>query len=435
MRTRVSRDSHSLIHRYSAPNLSPKTRSLIDNRDEKSLTRRYNAPNLSPKRSLIENIKDKLPAELIQRIGTRVLANRLGEMFQSPATKSIRTTLSDSQPRQPGQLSTFFRNINNNLRFADYFKLSFPQELIELIHKHSVLIPPTLENGKLTLNEAFRKNEPFIVNRLLKQGLDPSINYQDQFGLSAFHTAILTKHTPEAIELVKKGVDPFIADKNGHTALDMIAQLGETDKLTAILHVTREEFKSRNQSKIQELQTIAKEQETQITHYQEIYQPGELQAKLPRIIDPAQTKELAALIASGAADIHAKDVYGFTPLHWTVIVDGFLCRLLVAGGANMHATTVEGLTPLHMAVDAGRFDTTLALLAAGANIHAKDVYDSTPLHMAAEAGRFDITLALLKAGANSKATDKNNKTPVALARLHGHTKIAQAIEEYQRLYT
>ena len=101
--------------------------------------------------------------------------------------------------------------------------------------------------------------------------------------------------------------------------------------------------------------------------------------------ETSPTLQTINALINADADVRARDVFGFTPLHWA------------AGWV-------------------GKAEAVTALIAAGAVIEAKTDIGFTPLHRAAGYGTAEIINALLEEGADVTARAKNGVTPADLAR-------------------
>ena len=133
------------------------------------------------------------------------------------------------------------------------------------------------------------------------------------------------------------------------------------------------------------------------------------------------------------ADIHARDEYGETPLHYAAKYGtaGMVNVLLNAGAdADIDARDKFGETPLHYAASDGTAEMVNVLLNAGADadIDARDENGETPLHFAASDGTAEMVNVLLNAGANIEAReDKFGETPLHYAASDGTAEMVNVI--------
>ena len=91
--------------------------------------------------------------------------------------------------------------------------------------------------------------------------------------------------------------------------------------------------------------------------------------------------------------------WGSTPLHGAcgaLMKD--LAELLISRGADIHAADNEGLTALHMAAYAGGSDLVSFLLSKGADANARDIKGNTPMKHAASKQNTEVMKILNTAG-------------------------------------
>ena len=124
---------------------------------------------------------------------------------------------------------------------------------------------------------------------------------------------------------------------------------------------------------------------------------------------------ITALVAAGA-DVHARDVSGFTPLHSAAQnATPAAVQALVQAGADVNAPLRSfgrgldsrgGRTPLHFATSNPNPEVAAALLEAGADVGAREgIRGGTPLHFAVRNPNPEVAALLLDAGANVNARE------------------------------
>jgi ankyrin repeat protein len=98
------------------------------------------------------------------------------------------------------------------------------------------------------------------------------------------------------------------------------------------------------------------------------------------------------------ANVHATNIYDWTPLHYSCLYDDFLesTKHLLLHDADPNAADDEGLTPLHLTVQNESINTAALLICAGADRTAKNKHGQTPLEAAQELNAPEELIRLLK---------------------------------------
>ena len=109
-----------------------------------------------------------------------------------------------------------------------------------------------------------------------------------------------------------------------------------------------------------------------------------------------------------------------TPLHSAAFHgDSEMVQVLLKYKADVHARNIEGITPLHFTAQndyGGRINPLSSsnvarlLLEHGADVNARDNYRSTPLHRAVQNGKVEVACMLLEHGADVDAEDDDDET-------------------------
>ncbi len=308
---------------------------------------------------------------------------------------------------------------------------------LKSIFRDHVPIPFVLTNGQLVFNEAFRKNIPWLFNRLIMREDKKALNLKDQFGMTAVHTAILTRRLPEAKALLKKGANPFKTDNQGHTALEQLANLGQTETLNQLLKYTDPSFKRAEVNTIKALQETSSKAAKEIDNYKNLYRAlsaEEQKTMLSNLVPPPATltdDSTQALKIAALAELGVVIQPGNMPLLLVVAAQNghtAIVQTLLAHGANVNqAEEQRGAPPLLQAAFKGHMTIVETLLAHGAEVNQADKVGDTPLLLAAQDGHTDIVQALLAHGAEVNKADKVGDTPLLLAAENGHTTIVQAL--------
>ncbi|KAL8714709.1 MAG: hypothetical protein Q9225_006517, partial [Loekoesia sp. 1 TL-2023] len=97
------------------------------------------------------------------------------------------------------------------------------------------------------------------------------------------------------------------------------------------------------------------------------------------------------LLAMRSANIHAADIYGWKPLHHSLVNTASrsteakqIAQLLLSHEADVNAKCNFNKTPLHYAVEKSSAEMIVFLLENGADMEARDIAERTPLHTAIE---------------------------------------------------
>lgn len=136
-------------------------------------------------------------------------------------------------------------------------------------------------------------------------------------------------------------------------------------------------------------------------------------------------------------EVNAKDVSGWTPLHWAASRNNVkIAKALIDSGADLKGRTGQGWTPLHAAIFPGDLAVTELLIGQGADVNAKGDQGETPLHLAALNGLKEKAAFLIANGADINATLEIKKegdetgpigTPLTWTNIFGMVDVAELL--------
>ena len=128
--------------------------------------------------------------------------------------------------------------------------------------------------------------------------------------------------------------------------------------------------------------------------------------------------ELGRRLAADASLVHARNHFGWTPLHMAAFAGNVPnARLLLDRGAdvNERAKTRFRNTPLLVAMLTGEYDVAKLLLDRGADVLVRQSLGFTAMHEAALLGRNDIIQLLLDHGAEVNSRTDDGRSPLSEA--------------------
>jgi len=195
----------------------------------------------------------------------------------------------------------------------------------------------------------------------------------DSRGYGLLHDAASIGNVPFAQQLIQKGANPNVLDKNGNSPL----------------------------------------------HWAVFY----------------RKQEMICLLVKYGADLNLQNYDGESPLHWGCSAEGSaaLAAGLISLGAWPHIQDVSGQTPLHYASAIGDLQTMVVLLRAGAPINVEDDEGDSPLHWATRENQSLAVRLLQQAGASGKLQNEDGETALHLAvELNEESLVSQLLQNSSR---
>jgi ankyrin repeat protein len=244
------------------------------------------------------------------------------------------------------------------------------------------------KDDDLRLIEAARRGDAAGARALLRQGVSPRV--ADRDGTTALHWAVQADNLDLTRTLLGAGAQPSAADRFGVTPLALAAQNGSAAAVDALLKAGADP--------------------------NAVTTTGE--TVLMTAARTGRPEAVRLLLAKGARTDGREKQYGETALMWAAGQNhGPAIRLLAAAGADVNAqSTVIDLPPVK--VDLATMVTT-ALPRGG----------MTALHYAAREGAPDAAVALAESGANLNIVDPDGLTALVLAIINSHFDVAARLVE------
>jgi ankyrin repeat protein/Tol biopolymer transport system component len=209
------------------------------------------------------------------------------------------------------------------------------------------------------------------VMAILKQQPD-ALNAGDSLGMTPLNLAAYSGHSNLAKELLARGADWRIGDRENSQPIHNAAIAGRTNIVELLV------------SKGADIDAQDRNGETAL-----------------RYASAYRQLETARWLIEHGANTNLANLRLETPLHTAALSSNLeLARLLIEHGANLEATDDSGRTPLLLvARENGNVEMAKFLLDHGAKVNAKDGYDDTPLGLVAWRGFRSLCSLLLTNGA------------------------------------
>ncbi len=305
---------------------------------------------------------------------------------------------------------------------------------VQLLLRAGAEVDARTRTGETALHLAAsaRRSNPVgrtpVISALLDAGAELDARTGD--GRTPLHAAVQADQPAAAIALVEAGADPTAQDDAGNLA-----------DPTACEHWGKAVFFAAADAGVIARCLEAGADPNPVAGTQGQTWAWLLHAAAANARDSAV---IAALLEAGA-DVHARDRFGYTPLHAAARnATAAAVRVLLEAGPDLQVRNRErayfysrgGSTPLHIAASNPNPEVTAVLLEAGANVAARAFpFGATPLHVAALNPNPAVAALLLEAGANVNAREfSGGATEFAAPRdedarlwlAGGHTPLHQA---------
>ncbi len=203
-----------------------------------------------------------------------------------------------------------------------------------------------------------------LIGELAKDVVDAT----NADGQTALHVAVKSGHLETAREIAEAGAKMDLADKDGHTPIQLAMMLNDV--------------------------------------------PG--------------ARAMVLMLVNEKAKPDQPDRTGRTPLHFAAANgDAALIDALLARGAKVDRAGPNARAPIHLAVAFGKLDAVRALLAKKPALDTPDATGDTPLHIAARLSDTAVAEELIAAGAKVTTSTKQRQTPFHAAAAAGNVAMVE----------
>ncbi len=353
-----------------------------------------------------------------------------------PATEDTAAVLPDSPVKEPEQPIARPES-DEGAQFLSLMREGAPvQAVTEFLAAHSDLtVDYCDETGLSALHTASLNGNSDLVKALIEQ-FHATIDIADVNGLTPLHYAAYRGHSRVASYLITMGANCIRANVADQTPLKY-AEAGN--------HVATAEMIQQYITNLSDVLLISvesgniKEATLSIKRGADVdgkYQNG--QRPLHRAVVYGLPDMVTALICAGAT-VDAKDGSGRTPLHLACsgckkgAASAYDCKALiealVTGGADVNAPNHQGRNPLHGLTGAGAVDIAAYLMEHGADPNQRGTDGRTLLHAAVRQCRVNM-VELIIGRSDVNLQDSSGRTAAHLAAEKGYTTLLKIIAQH-----
>ena len=241
------------------------------------------------------------------------------------------------------------------------------------------------------------ENHSERIESLIKAGA--SVNAADEQGNTALHLAARRVSAPNLDSLLRNGASVYARNQEGRTPLQSLYNLGDEDyyvpcALIKIFRAAHAEFSAKDREGRTVLHLAAR-----------------------KIQEPNCVRD----ILESGGNPNERDALGKSALHY--VASPLTAQALIFGGAEIEARDLKGYTPLHDVAsrygESNSLEIMDELVRSGADVDARSFLGETPLHLLARGLMASRASAakLIELGASVNALDDLGNTPSDLAKV------------------
>ncbi|XP_059086810.1 serine/threonine-protein phosphatase 6 regulatory ankyrin repeat subunit A-like isoform X2 [Tigriopus californicus] len=298
--------------------------------------------------------------------------------------------------------------------------------LLLILDHDSSQVREASNDGKTPLLNATLHGRLPRVLHLIRHGAE--LNVRDKKRQTALHLAAKFGHEAIIGRLLDMNANPLVKEENGRTPLHLSAQNGHLETCRQLSILPKVDLNTKDANGMTCLHLCAfKDPEHSSRRFRRCRSQSQ-ETHLPMgDLDFSQRNAdcLKCLIDAGA-DIHIKDKFGRTALHYASVKGWFQCvHHLVTAGCSVDCADHDQITPLMLAtLSDSEAKCVEYLLVQKANGLLKDHQDLNVLHYAAAAGNSEALTQIFEYtqfGRGDFLSSKLGVTPIHLAAKSGHT--------------